>query len=94
MSDKPVAVLVAALVAAPLCATCILGPAVVGTMIAGSWGWFWGNRPLVAVAVVVMAILIGYALKRRQFRPSEVSANARGVPSRPNVETSGELPHE
>ena len=94
MSDKPVAVLVTALVAAPLCATCILGPAVVGAMIAGSWGWFWGNRPLVAVAVVVMAILIGYALKRRQRRSSEVSASAGGEPSRPKLEASGGMPHE
>ncbi len=71
MSDKPVAGIVAALVMVPACAACFLGPAIVGSMIAGTWGWFTGNGVLVVTVLVILAGLGAYALKRRQRRQSD-----------------------
>ena len=88
MSDKPLAVLVAALVVAPLCAICILGPAALGAMIAGVWGGFTGNTALLAVAVVILASALAYALKRRQRRGRDRASSAAR-----NAAPEG-MPHE
>ena len=94
MSDKPIAFLATALVVAPLCAACILGPVVLGSMIAGMWGWFSGNGVLVAAAVVIMVAVLGYALKHRQSREPAASTDARALATRRNVEASGGVPRE
>ncbi len=94
MSDKPIAVLMTALVVAPICVTCLVGPAVLGSMIVGLWGWFSGNAPLAAVAVVVMAASLVYALKRRQRRQPDASAGSREDAARRNVEGPGGMSHE
>ena len=72
MSDKPVAGFVAALVVAPVCVACLLGPAVVGSLIAGSWGWFTDNNMLIFTVLAILSGLGVYALKRRRRRLSEV----------------------
>ena len=94
MSDKPIALLVAALVVAPLCAACILGPVVLGSMIAGMWGWFSGNGVLVAAAVVIVVAVLGYALKRRQSRQPAASTDARTLAARRTVEVPGGVRRE
>jgi uncharacterized membrane protein len=72
MSDQPTAGLVTALLVAPICALCILGPAILGGVI----GWVSGNGPLVTALVVVFvgagAIAVKYWRRRR------VAAKATG----------------
>ena len=94
MSDKPIALLVAALVVAPLCATCILGPVVLGSMIAGMWGWFSGNGVLVAATVVIVVAVLGYALKRRHSREPSAVTDARAPARRHTVEAQGGVRRE
>ena len=43
MDDKIVAGAVTAVVVAPICAFCILGPAVVGSLLGGISGWIGGD---------------------------------------------------
>ena len=76
MNEKPTAFLVAALVVAPLCAACILGPVVLGSMIAGLWGWFSGNGSLVAIAVIIVATALVYAVEHRRHRGAGVREKA------------------
>ncbi len=47
MSEKLLAGLVAAVVIAPLCALCVLGPLFLGSAIALVTGWFNGLNPFV-----------------------------------------------
>lgn len=73
MSDKPIAVLVTALVAAPLCTVCILGPAAVGGALAGWFGWLSDIGPVAATAVAIIgAVVIYRLLRRRQNRARNV----------------------
>ena len=44
MDDKPVAMLVAAAVVAPICALCILGPTILGSVVAWVSAWFGGYK--------------------------------------------------
>lgn len=60
MSDKPLAVLLAAVAVAPLCVVCILGPAVIGGMFAGWFGWMRdlsiGQTSILGLVVAMVAI--------------------------------------
>lgn len=68
MSEKPVAALVAALAIAPICAVCILGPALVGSVLASIFGWLAGPG-VIGLAVIVMALGAGlYLLVKRKQR--------------------------
>ena len=65
MSDKPLAGLVTAAAAAPLCAFCVLGPTALVS--AGGWilAWLGGFGLLLTAAVVVVGSYVGWrALKR------------------------------
>ena len=64
MSDKPIAVLVTALVAAPLCVVCILGPAVIGGFLAGWFGWLSDIGPVPAAAFAIIGAILVYGLAR------------------------------
>lgn len=50
MSDKPIAGVVAVVAVAPLCAICILGPAVLGSAVTSVAGWLGGLDLVVATA--------------------------------------------
>ena len=52
MSDKPIAGLVAAVAVAPLCAVCILGPAILGSAVTSVAGWL-GDLNLIAATAAV-----------------------------------------
>ena len=70
MSEKPVAALVTVIAVAPICAVCILGPAVVGSVFASIFGWFAGPR-VIGLAIVVMALGVGlFVLVKRKQRPN------------------------
>lgn len=80
MSDKSVAFLVTALAVAPVCALCILGPAVV---LSGLAGWIGGLGPVGAagVAIAVAAIVLGFVRWRNRARPGRGPADRRLVAS-------------
>lgn len=60
MSEKFVAGSVAAAGIAPLCALCALGPAVIGSALAGIFAWLGGVGPLPTMALMVAARLLVY----------------------------------
>jgi hypothetical protein len=94
MSDKPMAAVITALVVAPLCAACILGPVVLGSMIAGFWGWLSGSGVLVGASVAILAAVLAYALKRRGNRGRAASAGAAEQAARRDLEATGGPSHE
>ncbi len=53
MSDKLLAGIVAAAVISPICAVCILGPAAIGSLVAGTFGWIGGFGPLATIALMI-----------------------------------------
>jgi len=57
MSDKPVGVFVASVLALPLCAVCVVGPAAIGSFLGGIAAWFSGGVGLAAAAAVIVAAL-------------------------------------
>ncbi len=65
MDDKPIAMLVAAAVVAPLCALCILGPVVLGSAVAGVFAWFGGFDPVAALGLAVIGAILAYAVVKR-----------------------------
>ena len=81
MDDKLVAMLVAAAVVAPICAVCILGPAIVGGFLAGWFGWLADlDAALVTVLGGLAAVgVLGYFKYRRRPRLD----SARPNPERP-----------
>ena len=83
-----------ALVVAPICVACIIGPVVLGSLIAGLWGGFTGNAPLVAIAIVIAASVAVYALKRRRHRTPDAAIGDREKTARRGIEAPSGLPHE
>jgi len=67
MGQKIIIFLVAATVVAPLCALCIFGPIVLGSVIAGIAAWIGGFDFLVTtgLAIIVGAVLYGLVRWRR-----------------------------
>ena len=71
INDKVVAGVVTAAAITPICAVCVLGPAAVGAMFAGAFGWIGEIGPLgigLAMAIAAGTIHTIYLrrLKRRQ----------------------------
>ncbi len=73
MGDKPIAMLVAAAVVAPICALCILGPVVLGSAVAGVFAWFGGFDPVAALGLAVIGAILAYGFFRRRRDPRGVS---------------------
>ena len=66
MSDKPVGMLVAVAVVAPLCILCLAGPALF-VFFAGSFAaWFTGTTALVAVCAAMAAAMLVWRLYFRR----------------------------
>ncbi len=74
MSDKPVSLLVTALAVAPICAICILGPAVVAGFFAGWFSWLvdLGIVQIAVMGIGVAIIVFGVARYRHARRTSWV----------------------
>lgn len=66
MGEKFTAWLVTAAVIAPVCAACILGPAVIVSIFAGVVGWFGGLDAFAAAGLVLIAGFSVYGLIRRR----------------------------
>ena len=83
MRDKPVAALAAVLVVAPICAVCLLGPAIFGAVIAGLGGWLSGNGPLTVAGVAILGGIGALALRyRRRQRAAAQKATDNAAASR------------
>jgi membrane protein implicated in regulation of membrane protease activity len=66
MGEKLVAGFVTAAVIAPLCAACILGPAVFVSIFAGIVGWFGGLDTVATTGLVLVTGIVAYGLIRRR----------------------------
>jgi CHASE2 domain-containing sensor protein len=66
MGGKFVAWFVTAAAIAPVCAVCILGPAVFGSIIAGMAGWFGGMSAITTAGLFVVAGIVVYEIFRRR----------------------------
>lgn len=68
MRENLLAGVVAAAAIVPLCATCILGPALVASFFTGIAAWFGGLDPVVTAILVLVAGLTvyGFIRKRRE----------------------------
>ena len=71
MGEKLVAGFVTAAVIAPVCAACILGPAVFVSIFTGVAGWFGGlGAVTTAGLVLIMGIAVYEFIRRRRARRS------------------------
>ena len=77
MNDKPVTMLVTAAVVAPICAVCILGPAFLGSAVAGVFAWFGGFDPVTALGLAVIGAILAYGFFCRR-RDRQGMAGRRG----------------
>ncbi len=71
MGEKFVAGIVTAAAIAPICAVCILGPAAVGSLFAGAFGWLGDFGPLGTIALMIAAaagVLVTRHFARRKLR--------------------------
>ena len=66
MGEKLAVGLLAAAVVVPLCAMCVLGPAIVGSIFAGIAGWLGGFDPVAVAGLSVVAGIAVYAVMRRR----------------------------
>ena len=87
MNEKLVAGIVTAAAITPICAVCILGPAVIGSLFAGAFGWLGGFGPLATLALMIAAGALVYrhflrrrarALKSTDADPPAERANMGG----------------
>ncbi len=86
MGEKIVAGFVTAAVIAPLCAACILGPAVFVSVFAGIVGWFGGLSAITTAGlVVIVGIAVTETIRRRRARRSPMHPS--GEPSDERQET-------
>lgn len=77
MSEKIAAYLGTVLIVGPLCSVCILGPAVVGSFVAGGFGWL-GGVSLVQIAAfgvvgALAALAVATSMRRRRSGPAEAA---------------------
>lgn len=80
MSEKPIAGLAAAIVIAPLCAVCVLGPAVIASIFTGVAAWLGGFGAIVTASMVLIAGTAVYGFVRKR--------KLRGAPPQPTGEMS------
>ena len=84
MSDKFVAGLVTAVAIAPICALCLLGPAVAVSLIGGAAGWLGGAGPVLSIGIMLaMAALVWRTLRRRELRRELRSRGGAELSSHP-----------
>lgn len=70
MNDKLVAGIVTAGAITPLCAVCVLGPAAIGSLVAGAFGWLGEVGPLLTVALMAAAGFLVHRTLRRRHQPN------------------------
>ena len=75
MDDKPIALLVTAAVVAPICALCILGPAILGSAVGWVSAWFGSFDPVAALGLAVIGAILEYGFF---YRPRDRHGVADG----------------
>ena len=84
MGEKFVAGIVTAAAIAPICVACILGPAAIGSLFAGAFGWLGDFGPLGTISLMIAAAagVLGYRhfLRRRVRMPSGRGGPAHAGP--------------
>jgi len=82
MSDKPIGMLVATLVAVPACSVCFLGPAVVAGFFAGWFGWVGDLTALqmIALGVAAAALVLGISRFRRSRKTDAIATESESRP--------------
>ncbi len=88
MNEKLVAGMVTAAGIAPLCAVCVLGPAAIGSALAGAFAWLGGAGPSLTVAVMAATGLLVYRTVRRRHKPIATPRDDRSAPRLPTMENS------
>jgi hypothetical protein len=84
MSEKFVAGIVTAAAIAPVCAVCILGPAAIGSLFAGAFGWLGDFGALGTIALMIAAaagVLVYRHFLRRRMRAPHSLEGSSGRPS-------------
>ena len=97
MSEKFVAGIVTAAAIAPICAVCILGPAVIGSLFAGAFGWLGDFGPLGTIALMIAAaagVLVTRHFYRRRMRalPGHGGSSEPGTHVAPTREGWSRIP--
>ncbi len=86
MGEKFTAWFVTAALITPVCAVCILGPAVLVSIFAGIAGWFGGLSAITTLGLVLVAgIAVMEIIRRRRARRAPQPA-----PQRPSTPLTGE----
>jgi hypothetical protein len=80
MREKLITGLVAAAVIAPLCAVCVLGPALIASIFTGIAAWLGGFDAVVTTGLVFVAGIAVFAVARRR-RAQRGAAKPTGVMS-------------
>lgn len=92
MNDKLVAGLVTAVVIAPICAVCILGPALLGSVLVGAFGWIAGLSPVATAGLAIVGAILVYGYFNRRKRVASYSDRSSydpgGVPKRTELPRS------
>ena len=97
MGEKFVAGIVTAAAIAPVCAVCILGPAAVGSLFAGAFGWLGDFGPLGTIALMIAAAagVLAYRRffrRRRQALPDRQGSSDGAPHAAPSQEGGTRLP--
>ncbi len=82
MSDKPITMLVTAVGIAPICALCILGPAVLVSLLAGTFGWLGATGPVLTIGLMIVAGLLVYrTIRRRKVQTQDRAERSEPIPA-------------
>ena len=97
MGEKFVAGIVTAAAIAPVCAVCILGPAVVGSLFAGAFGWLGDFGSLGTIALMIAAgagVLVyrDFSRRRRRAQPDREAASDVASHAAPTSEGWSRIP--
>ncbi len=81
MSDRPIAMLVTAAAIAPICALCVLGPAVLGALPAGAFAWLGDAGPVLTIGLMIVAGLLVYrTIRRREVQTQDRAERSEPIP--------------
>jgi zinc transporter ZupT len=86
--EKLVAGIVTAAGVAPICALCVLGPAAIGSALAGAFAWLNGAGPFLTVILTAAAGLLIYRTVRRRHTATGQSGEDRRIGHRSARENS------
>ncbi len=82
MSDKPIAMLVTAVGIAPICALCVLGPAVLGSLLAGTYAWLGGTGWVLTMGRMIAAGLFAHGtIRRRKGQTQDRAERSEPIPA-------------